>query len=989
MFNIKNRIKNYFDGKKTKKDNEKRNEMIKKLNPYFLDFPITNLDDDYIGFESYVDGLYLNIKSKAKMIGIVADYGSGKSTVVSLLEKKLEKENYKVVKINLWDSINVGEDNSVLEVHKRFLFQLSSQLQNKISNYLSKRLNPNYSVMSISTKNKKSILLLIFAIICFAINFLNNNELLHYFNLLPKIGLEWLEPLFRTFADFSGIIALITTILLLVANEIVFSFSKNDKNRTITENDSIEIYLDLVKRYRKKKKLIIVIEDLDRISDKKVNYFLKQIYTFYSHSAGQNITFITAIKPSHYLNDVSSNYKLFDYIVDLQKIKSKDYEYILKTLINTKSNILKQKYNINTENDEIGKWMWLARGKSLDIRQLKHRYNDTILHYVTLIDRFNFKCIDIKTCIAVNYLKNEYPIFFQTLTKEKTLSNKDEASDIRKLVNLFMKDKNISKEELWKDLNIDYTNDNGDEFDEDFDNFKTDVFDLIKIKYIQDDLELYFYNYPEGNEIFNYEENILKHNYIYDEKDFENIEEIVNNVLDDEKDFILIPMNRRRELGLPIPDMIFKNNNLFESVYNHANSEEQDYIFKTMLQLNPKNSEKAINRLKNIAKLEMVNEEFLNKYIAAIIDDFRGENEDAQLINQRYELLNTFIDKKDSLTELYFDTFPLISKKELELFNDLEEIYYFVNGEIVNENDLDYIINKINEVYKEKDYEELCKLIDEIPDSLTVKIFNSLKVFEKFNDEQKESFKSKYEEKLNLTTPQNIMSFITKLNRSFEDMEEKLILNNEEKILTDEDYCKFINKTNFVSNKTLENISSDKFFYGFNKNVQDRMFNNKYFKAYVKSKIKFDNEFEIEKDKLSALKDAYVEMFEEADDTIKDYIVSSNTALEYYKEIKLYKEYGEDVLAIFGHLKQDFDMVNTILFEIDSIDILDEYIESIPSLELNIDECVQIIDKYVNKLVKISDEAHEHFKSLLPTKSLKNKINAYRTNRRERVLQET
>ena len=82
-------------------------------------------------------------------------------------------------------------------------------------------------------------------------------------------------------------------------------------------------------------------------------------------------------------------------------------------------------------------------------------------------------------------------------------------------------------------------------------------------------------------------------------------------------------------------------------------------------------------------------------------------------------------------------------------------------------------------------------------------------------------------------------------------------------------------------------------------------------------------------------------------------------------------------------------MVNTILFEIDSIDILDEYIESIPSLELNIDECVQIIDKYVNKLVKISDEAHEHFKSLLPTKSLKNKINAYRTNRRERVLQET
>ena len=94
------------------------NKFYKGKNPYFLDLPVEKPKNDYIGFDAQVDALYQNIKNDAKMIGIIADYGSGKSSLVGLLKKKLGRIKYKVIIINLW---HIDKDLETLDGNEDFV----------------------------------------------------------------------------------------------------------------------------------------------------------------------------------------------------------------------------------------------------------------------------------------------------------------------------------------------------------------------------------------------------------------------------------------------------------------------------------------------------------------------------------------------------------------------------------------------------------------------------------------------------------------------------------------------------------------------------------------------------------------------------------------------------------------------------------------------------------------------------------------------------
>jgi hypothetical protein len=88
----------------------------------------------------------------------------------------------------------------------------------------------------------------------------------------------------------------------------------------------------------------------------------------------------------------------------------------------------------------------------------------------------------------------------------------------------------------------------------------------------------------------------------------------------------------------------------------------------------------------------------------------------------------------------------------------------------------------------------------------------------------------------------------------------------------------------------------------------------------------------------------------------------------------------------FSYIEQDFDMLNSIIVEFDNIDLLNEYILNIKTTSLDIEEWDALINKYINKLIQISNDAHIHFKSLLPTKKLKLKINSSRFARKKKFL---
>lgn len=47
----------------------------------FVNKPISSVEDDAIGFSTQVDTIYEAIDNGSTMIGLIADYGSGKSSV--------------------------------------------------------------------------------------------------------------------------------------------------------------------------------------------------------------------------------------------------------------------------------------------------------------------------------------------------------------------------------------------------------------------------------------------------------------------------------------------------------------------------------------------------------------------------------------------------------------------------------------------------------------------------------------------------------------------------------------------------------------------------------------------------------------------------------------------------------------------------------------------------------------------------------------------
>ena len=69
---------------------------------YLIDNPCSE-KEDAIGFGVYVDNL-INILSNtsAKMIGLISNYGSGKSTIINMVESRTEMSDEEIffVKVN-------------------------------------------------------------------------------------------------------------------------------------------------------------------------------------------------------------------------------------------------------------------------------------------------------------------------------------------------------------------------------------------------------------------------------------------------------------------------------------------------------------------------------------------------------------------------------------------------------------------------------------------------------------------------------------------------------------------------------------------------------------------------------------------------------------------------------------------------------------------------------------------------------------------------
>lgn len=252
------KIWNRLFNKKT--NNSEASDTKDKYNPIvFVNRPISNYDSDIVGFESQIDTIKAAINNGANMIGIVADYGAGKSSVADILSSDLLGESfYNIIKINMWDSISSqkeqkNSEESIGELTKSFLYQLAkgnrdNEYTSKLTSYVNKRLSKNYKSISFSTIStslwKSLVLSGIFYVLYKA--FGQENAL-----FIEKHANNNLLGMIHFFKDVNSIF-LIGSILFLLfglkSASIAFSDWKNTTEKTSDINDVFDLYDDVAKK---------------------------------------------------------------------------------------------------------------------------------------------------------------------------------------------------------------------------------------------------------------------------------------------------------------------------------------------------------------------------------------------------------------------------------------------------------------------------------------------------------------------------------------------------------------------------------------------------------------------------------------------------------------------------------------------------------------------------------------------------------------------
>ena len=126
----------------------------------FVNNPVTSPEQDIIGFDVQVETLKKAIDDGATMVGLIADYGTGKSSMTELLCNDFVKKGHPTpIRINMWDSLEQaskgGDSVSVSNLTKSFLFQLANGKDSVLSRYVNKILSKNYNNISFAVSNQR------------------------------------------------------------------------------------------------------------------------------------------------------------------------------------------------------------------------------------------------------------------------------------------------------------------------------------------------------------------------------------------------------------------------------------------------------------------------------------------------------------------------------------------------------------------------------------------------------------------------------------------------------------------------------------------------------------------------------------------------------------------------------------------------------------------------------------------------------------------
>lgn len=893
--------------------------MDSKKDYYFIEGTANN---DWVGFNSYLETLNNVIDDNAKFIGLVSDYGTGKSTLIDMLKKEQKSKSNELITINLW---NCGKDEiNNIDIHRIFLHQLIEKLDIKNKDYYKKKINKNYSVFDIKFKNTRiiyALFLFIFYILCF-------------FDLLGFITL-FSENL--TLVGYSLIAILM--MLCIIFYHPILAYKKSDTSRTIDENDTKDLYLEIINAYlkpikNKNAKLIICLEELDRYDDiNTILDYLKEFYKFYKKTnVKQDIVFIVSIKSSAELSkldekintsDIKNIYeKVFDFILNLNTIYIQDYDSIIIELINEKKNNLPAGISIPRKNN-LKNWKYLYKGSNIRIRDIKHRYNFAISLYLSAQES-GLKNTDFNKCLFISYLEDEYNDLYEQLISNNTLINSI-------LFNY------SNKKRDFKDLNIDEKN-------------ETVLLEGLDSKFISVDYNYYFFKFPKNKKSYDIYEFTLYNSIFFDEDDA-NLNTALKRL--DEKQILELIDKRTNETFLP--KIIFKYPILIKIAHD----------FRTVPFNNTLNKQyDIINNFNHFTEFALNAKKLSKKYYIGLLEEY-FENQlknikelsSEEIFTIRKKIVHILKDDSVIIKDLFFENNNLISDEEIKDINNFNNIFILTDFKNIDDNCINNYMNIVNKSKKTN----LLKFLKEISnnDKVTNESYKKLFYSINFNNYKftEKDYKEilKYSEiKLQLSISKNYSDYLNRLSYYSEYYDnyylEILDSNNENEVIN---YKNILNKFNKIFNSSMKflNIySHNHTVFAFNKDIREEFYKNKYYSYYIISTKLYEKKFEIEDDKFSVLSSEYIHEYEYR--TNWNCKVGNEMKKFLYKYVNMSK-LNPQRLAIFNDMLQTKNLIEAVLNTNDH-KFINKYLYNIriikPSEMRNIFELIGYYNRHIKSL---------------------------------------
>lgn len=942
---------------------------------FLLDLPEVE-ENDAIGYDVYVDNVINALNSDARMIGLISNYGSGKSTIINMVKNKIvtERKNAKFISINLWkikEDIKIKNSNvedNTLDIHKFLLRALIQYLPEKSErDYFKRKIDDNYGLFSISMKNKNDIFCLYLLLAFFFFNILMKIEILNF--SVPRICNFILD-----------LVICIGFVYILSRSKLYLSFNKDNSKRKINESDTVECFNEIIDElYKNYTSIIINIEDIDRYNDSlTVVRVLEQIYKFYIENKEHvKVKFIISLKSPYSLivdyvqytkrkdidiSEKTKEYKelyekLFDLIINLQTVSYQNYGIILLRLLDSKRELLNCiGLKLPADEENIGFWNYLYKGSNVTVRDIKHRYNYFITIYKNLyehkesLENKELININIETCLFVSYLEDEYSTDFYKLI--------DNSIEFNKLVSnyIFNKELDIKSE--------DYSDDFIDEITMAFEN-----------GIINETYSMYFYKYPKNKPINNIFDTAIQ-NAIHTDN--------IKNIPDLKKyceraNISLINKSiqqKYKESGLP--EIIFKNDILFSEAYKIYKNEILDYLANNYVFSCENGTKKVQRKLNEICNLGEKSELLKMEYINIIAKDLEDNYNQDKILEYRKEIIK-ITGLIPELKSLYNDNMPLISIDEI---NNKMSPTNILN--LINVNNIDENVNEVIEFVADFDnipFDNLILFFDKIS-LINKELFKQIFYSFDFNQYTKKDKYLLYNRKYNgleLEKVDELGKLVKKTKLLPSNYEKNLvrILNGmtvEERKQSEQLYVNMIKAIGSISAVFKKYIVKSNTYYTYNYEVDQCLYKSGLYRLYVYSKTNRLNRLWYEKDKFENIKEHFLYYFKYSNNINNTYKIDKEI-IEYIKQNLNYKELEFKRICLLLSLPQTFEDFLIIYNKkyknpVDNLEELNTYLDSARSFESSSENDIidYLIKEIKNNNLTLKITTYYHIRKIINNK---------------------